>query len=150
MCVSIRYCSCYNKLSLTTLEIYSSLLLGHKTVSLRDSGPGVSSMHYTPHFKWTKINFSSPHVPWQCFFSLQTQSCIINTARPGKTRLISISPMLFETYVHIHIFRYILEIFILFHQYYHYEHRIRPIYRNYFSLSILNRNRNAKNEKKEE
>lgn len=61
---SIRYCSCYNKLSLTTLEIYSSLLLGHKTVSLRDSGPGVSSMHYTtPHFKWTKINFSSPHVP---------------------------------------------------------------------------------------
>lgn len=54
--------------------------------------------------------------------------------------------MLFETYVHIHIFRYILEIFILFHQYYHYEHRIR----NYFSLSILNRNRNAKNEKKEE
>lgn len=58
--------------------------------------------------------------------------------------------MLFETYVHIHIFRYILEIFILFHQYYRYEHRIRPIYRNYFSLSILNRNRNAKNEKKEE
>lgn len=62
MC-SIRYCSCYDKLSLTTLEIYPSLLLGHKTVSLRDSGPGVSSMHYTPHFKWTKINFSSPHVP---------------------------------------------------------------------------------------